>query len=219
MIRQKLKIQHGFTLTELLIVISIVILLLLFLLINLRTQTQKARDARRKADLSRIQKSFEEYFNDKLCYPYAEVLEDCGGDNLAPYIKKVPCDPVTIEPYLYVPGEPSLCGGYRVCTKLENKSDPDIARIGCHPDIGCGYGAGYNYCVSAGYGVTPAGFDPYATPTVTPTPTPYYAGSFACTPGGSCNQYDNPALHGCPRGWAESDCQLMCGDPALRCTD
>ncbi len=195
--------RRGFTLTELLIVVSIVILLLLFLLINLKTQLQKGRDTRRKADLGRIQKSFEEYFNDKQCYPYEEVLDDCGSNNLAPYLKKVPCDPVTVEPYLYVPGEPSLCGGYRVCAKLENKQDPDIARIGCHPDNGCGFGLGYNYCVSVGYGMTAEGFDPDASPTPSPTPTPSFEGPYACTPGGFCQEYDDPSRpeYGCPVSW------------------
>ncbi len=211
--------SRGFTLTELLVVVSIIVLLLLFVLINLKTQVLRARDARRKADLNRIQKSFEEYFNDKQCYPYAEVLNNCGSADLSPYIKKVPCDPVSVEPYLYVPGSPSLCGGYRVCAKLEDKSDPDIPRIGCHPENGCGYGVGYNYCVSVGYAVTAEGFNPNASPTATPTPTPSYEGSFACTPAGNCNEYDNPALHGCPQSWAESNCQGFCSDPAKRCAN
>jgi prepilin-type N-terminal cleavage/methylation domain-containing protein len=208
--------QRGFTLTELLIVIAIVVILLLLLLLSINSQLFKGRDARRKADLNRIQKAFEEYLNDKQNYPYAEVLDVCGSNNLSPYIKRVPCDPVTKEPYLYVPGEP-LNSGYRVCAKLENKQDPDIERLGCHPDNGCGFGAGYNYCISVGYGVTPEDFNPNLPPTPTPTPTPYYAGNYACTPGGQCNVYDNPAWHGCPAGYAEPTCQNMCGNPANRC--
>lgn len=210
--------RDGFTLTELLIVVAIIILLALLLLLTVKTQLFKGRDTRRKADLNRIQKAFEEYVNDKKCYPYAEVLQDCGSGNLSPYMRKIPCDPVTQEPYLYVAGSPSLCSGYRICTALENKSDPDIERIGCHPTNGCGFGLGYNYCVSSGVAVTSDDFDPNFTPSATPTPTPNYAGPYACTPGGQCNGYVDPAAAGCPASYVEPDCQSVCANPANRCT-
>lgn len=142
--------QRGFSLIELLLVVSIIALILLIVFANLKTQLQKARDSQRKSDLTKIQKSFEDYFNDAMCYPAAEVLDNCGSADLSPYLKSILCDPISRDPYVYVPGSPSLCSGYRVCAKLENKEDSDIARIGCHPEDGCGFGAGYNYCVSAG---------------------------------------------------------------------
>ena len=209
--------MKGFTLTELLIVIAIIMLLVLLVLLNINTQLFKGRDTRRKADLNRIQKAFEEYFNDRQCYPFEEVLQSCGSDNLAPYLRKVPCDPVGNEPYLYVPGSPSLCSGYRICTKLENKSDPDIARIGCDPDNGCGFGAEYNYCVTIGYMATAEGFQINISPTATLTPTPYYGGDFACTPGGQCNGYADPAANGCPTTYDVPTCENACGNPANRC--
>jgi prepilin-type N-terminal cleavage/methylation domain-containing protein len=213
--------QSGFTLTELLIVVSIVVLLLLLLLINLRTQIKRANDSHRKADLNRIQKAFEEYVNDKRCYPGQDVLSVCEGTTLAPHLPRVPCDPVTRTPYLYVPGT-DQCNGYRVCAKLEDKNDPDITRLGCHPDNGCGWGAGYNYCISIGYGVTPDGFNPDVAPTSTPTPTPAWNGPYACTPGGSCNYYGDPTdpifpQYGCPVSWSGTCPAGACADPANRC--
>ena len=214
--------HKGFTLVELLIVIAIVIIILILVFLNFNTQLKRARDAKRKADLSRIQMSFEEYFNDRDSFPSEAILHNCGSRDLDPYLASVPCDPSSREPYLYVPSEP-LSAGYRACAKLEDKTDPDITRIGCHPDNGCGYGAGYNYCLAAGVSVTPSGFNPFAEPTPTPTPTPIYEGAYACTPGGACNNYDDPAApqYGCPVSW-EFGCPVQgssaaCANPANRC--
>lgn len=211
--------RSGFTLMELLIVVTIIILLVLLVLINLRTQILRGRDSRRKADLNKVQKAFEEYFNDRENYPYAEILDSCGSDNLAPYVNRVPCDPKTQLPYLYIPSE-SATPGYALCAALEDLHDPDIARVGCDP-TGCGFLPGYNYCVSAGIDNVATGFYPGSGIQWTPTstPTPYYGGDYACTPAGNCNQYDDPALHGCPIAFAETDCQGACINPAYRCLD
>jgi len=214
--------NKGFTLTELLIVISIVVLLLLLLLVNLRTQIKRANDSHRKADLNRIQKAFEEYVNDKRCYPPEGILDDCDSSTLSPFLERVPCDPVSRTPYLHVPGDSNLCGGYRVCAQLEDKNDPDIVRIGCHPDNGCGWGAGYNYCVSVGYGVTPDGYNPNVAPDATPTPTPSWNGPYACTPQGACNYYGDPEgpifpQYGCPVSWSGTCPPGECAQQANRC--
>lgn len=210
--------DKGFTLTELLIVVSIMVILLLFIFLNIKTQLLRGRDARRKADLDKIQKSFEEYLNDKACYPGAPILNNCGSSDLSPYMSKVPCDPTSKQPYLYVVGIPNACLMYHVCAKLEDKTDPDIARIGCDPYNGCGFGMGYNYCVSYGSSATAVGFVPGAA-TVTPTPTPQFAGNYACTPGGVCNLYDDPPAHGCPISFASPTCNNQCSTPANRCVN
>jgi prepilin-type N-terminal cleavage/methylation domain-containing protein len=208
----------GFTLFEILIVISILLLILVLVLINLQTQLMRARDSQRKTDLANLQKSYEEYFNDKQCYPYEEILETCSSDYLAPYMKKVPCDPTTKTPYIYVPGAPTLCSGYRICAKLENTHDPDIVRLGCDPVTGCGWVAGYNYCVSAGFDVakTPDNADTAGNiggPSPTPTPTPI-PGTFACTKPQSgnpsrCSSYGDPGPPpggDCPVTYADRNC-------------
>lgn len=215
------KFRHktaGYTLMETLIVVSIIVLLALLLLINIKTQLARGRDAKRKADLQKIQKAFEEYNNDNSCYPAASILTNCGSSDLSPYIPHVPCDPTSKQPYLYVMGSPDSCLGYHVCARLENTQDPDIARIGCDPYNGCGFGVGYNYCVSYGASVTATGFVPGAA-TATPTPTPQYSGNYACTPGGACNLYDDPPAHGCPVSYAVNNCNNQCSNPANRCMD
>lgn len=211
--------RQGFTLTELLIVVSIMMILALLIFLTMKTQLAKGRDTTRKADLHRIQKAFEEYFNDYQCYPPEDILENCGSDDLAPYLREIPCEPTGGDPYLYVPGEPSQCSGYRICTRLEYKSDPDIARMGCDPENGCGFGAGYNYCVTVGYPATAEGFQINISPTVTLTPTPSYEGIYVCTLGGVCNITDDPALHGCPVSWADNCPVGACSNPANRCAN
>jgi type II secretory pathway pseudopilin PulG len=218
--------KQGFTLFEILIVFSIIILIAVLILINLQSQVSKANDSRRKSDLNRIQKAFEEYYNDRQCYPYLEVLNECGGRQLDPYVKRMPCDPIRKEPYFYVNGGANLCAGYRICTKLENLKDPDIERQGCDPIAGCGYGEGYNYCVGVGIPEGIPEMAPGPSPTPTLTPTPAFFGPYACrrgqdsqgNPVGNCNNVGNPAELGCPRSFSEYDCQGLCeDDPTLWC--
>lgn len=220
-----MKEKNGFTLMEILIVVSILVLITILLLVNVLTQIHKTNDSRRKTDLYKIQKAFEEYFNDKQCYPSLAILDSCGSASLAPYLPAVLCDPITKVPYLYMVGQPSVCSGYRVCTKLENLNDPDITRIGCDPVQGCGWASGYNYCVSAGLPTTttiPGGGggeeEPIpGTPTATPEP-----GFYACSPGGGCNNYADPVAAGCPVTYAAPGCLyngvFQCQFVVNRCT-
>ena len=203
----------GLTLMEILIVVAIIALILVFLLINFKTQIDKGYDAQRKNDLTGIRKAFEEYYNDHDCYPPADILNTCGGTQLQPYLTKIPCDPSSKQPYLYVP-EGNVCAGYRTCTQLRVDSDPDIGALGCNPVTGCGWGEGYNYCISSGVSVTAAGFDPMALPTPTSAPPP---GGYACSPGGVCNSYGPPWIWMCPITFADPNCLNLCGPLANRC--
>ena len=211
---------------ELLIVIALLLLIFLIVIANIRNQINKAHDAKRKADLNKIETSFEDYYNDNATYPSTQnALSNCGGKDLAPYIPTIPCDPITKQPYLYVLGNPTPKDGYVVCAKLENLSDSDITRIGCDPIKGCGWAPGYNYCVasgmlaSTGQGV---GGSSFLIATLTPTPTPQ-PGIWACTPNGDCNAYSDPVGAGCPRTYAQRGCIYrgvnQCNNPANRCTN
>lgn len=210
--------RNGFTLMEILIVVAIIVILVLFILVNWKTYINRGHDAQRKNDLARIRTAFEEYYNDNSCYPPLTSLNTCDGNELDPYMSKVPCDPVTREPYTYVPADDgSECSGYRICTKLQDLSDPEITAQGCHPVNGCGWGAGINYCLTSGVLSTAPGFDPGQPPTPTPTPTPFYDGPYACNAAGTCNNFGDPQAAGCPMSWAESDCQGLCGPLENRC--
>jgi type II secretion system protein G len=143
--------KKGFTLMEILIVISILSILMMLVLANLKNQISKAQDAQRKTDLQKIQKAIEEYSNDNQTYPANNtMISHCGKGDLAPYLLKIPCDPVMKTPYVYIPNPVSAKEGYVLCAKLDNRADVDIARIGCNPTTGCGWAMGYNYCVASG---------------------------------------------------------------------
>lgn len=142
---------RGMSIVELLIVVVVLGILMSVILVAFKPSTQlaKARDAKRKGDLQKLKNPMEDYYNDNKCYP-TEGAMNCKlpgnnpGSGLQPYWSKVPCDPNTNTPYVYI--SPN-CNTYYIYTKLENASDVDIAEVGC--SLGCGPGYQYNYGVSS----------------------------------------------------------------------
>ena len=129
----------GFTILEVIIVIAIMMLLSLVVLItvNPKKQIDRAIDSQKKSDLSTLQQSLDDYYNDNNAYPSADDIcydsvnidnnncfcHVCGNEtrsSLLPYLQKLPCDPQRID-YLYRYD----CGdrqNYIVCGQLnENK--------------------------------------------------------------------------------------------------
>lgn len=66
---QMINKRKGFTLIELLVVIAIIGLLSTLAVVALNSARQKARDAKRVADVKQIQTALELFFNDKQGYP------------------------------------------------------------------------------------------------------------------------------------------------------
>jgi general secretion pathway protein G len=115
--------QGGFTLLELLIVIVIIGILALLILPNITSAPKKARDTRRKTDLTAIQKGLEEYYIDDNAYP-ATLSNLTAGS--APILKSVPTDPKNTSPYVYTYVPPPSGGpysGYTLSACLENDQD------------------------------------------------------------------------------------------------
>lgn len=125
---------RGFTLVELLIVISIIVILAIILvgIFNPIQMFNRARDAQRKKDLARIKIGFEEYFNDNGCYPNNSLISDlnsaanCKSTTVfSNWLSIWPCDPDS-KPYLIV-AEGSNCNKwYKVLTQLQNTNDSSI---------------------------------------------------------------------------------------------
>lgn len=182
---------------EILIVIALLALILLAFFRVFRVDINRSKDAQRKSDMRDIKLAFEDYYNDHQSYPPEEYLLDCGGPSLKPYLKAVPCDPDTGDPYLYFPypgedGDNSQ--GYRVLSILTDLTDPTIAKIGCAN--GCGIPAGhpsfaktasYVYGIAEGVPLVLEGVVfptpttiPSSTPTDLPTVNPSYCDTHPC---------------------------------------
>lgn len=162
----KHKLQAGFTLIELIIVVTIVALLLIFFAITAINQLAKSRDAQRKTDLHAIRQGFDSYYDDNMQYPDVGVLENCG-EVFENYIREIPCDPLDGSPYIYEPN--GDFSAYRVLAKLENEEDPVITELACDGTLGCGYPnrPNHNYGVAQGRRVSDstAQQSPQASPT------------------------------------------------------
>ncbi len=160
--------QNGLSLLEVIIVVTLVAILLLLAISTMGRQLAKGRDGRRKADLNKIKIAFEDYNGDNGTYPPVNVLDDCNGTSLAPYLSVIPCDTLDNSPYVYRPYPDSIdrTGGFRVYAKLELSDDPIVRTLGCHTGVGCGLpvdvvsdAASYIYGVSEGVPVYFTGDD------------------------------------------------------------
>ncbi len=127
--------RSGFTLIEVLLVMAILMILLVIMAatINPFAMIGKGWDARRKKDLGRIKVAFEEYMNDKGCYPDQDRVDglmetaNCGSEVFEPWLNSWPCDPKG-QPYFLVidNGNPTCPRWYKILTNLENQKDPGI---------------------------------------------------------------------------------------------
>jgi len=105
----------GFTLIELLIVISIIGILFSLSMVSINIARQRARDAKRKADIAQVQLALYLYFDDNLQFPEADLLPENavynwnnvltprldGTETEVVYMALVPLDPLNIDPHFY----------------------------------------------------------------------------------------------------------------------
>lgn len=158
---------RGFTLIELVVVIGILAVLSVFVVTTLNPYEQflKAQDARRKSDLSQIQKALEGYYQDNGSYPSAspeyKILTNEGGgggtvkdwgENWNPYMQIIPSDRNDRQ-YIY---NASADGqSYWLYTSLERGAkDPQACNSGLvctnvPANVTCGSSAICNYGVSS----------------------------------------------------------------------
>lgn len=176
----KLKKNSGFTLMELLIIVALiaVIATTVLILLNPMQQINKAKDSQRKHDMDVLRKTFEDYYNDKSCYPkpnevcynaksqYAPseaiICNICGNEsaplnfsNFSPYLPKLPCDPESPrKEFLYQVDDLVCPKWFRVYSKLNVKDDQAINDLACSGEA-CGPKPVYGY----NFGVTSPNID------------------------------------------------------------
>lgn len=144
--KKKINFQ-GFTLVELLVVITIIGILATVALVSLNSARVKARDSKRLADTRQIALALELCYNETGSYippasfPLAGQPLACAGNN---YITAMPSDPSKID-YQYGVDDDSNPQKYVLATILEDlnipaltsDSDGTIYGIDCEDPVYC----------------------------------------------------------------------------------
>ena len=162
--------SSGFTLVELLIVMAIIGIIASIGLGGFYSSQAKARDAKRKANLSQIADALELYYNDKAKYPAAGTganvgkIMGCGAGGTTVctwgetafsntttgtvYMTKLPTDPLP-DRYKYYYKTASSNSKYQLYARLENENDKSI--LNPLPSLTCSITSDLcNYGVSSG---------------------------------------------------------------------
>jgi len=128
--------RAGFTLLEVLIVMSILAILILAATstINPILQVNRGKDAVRKKDLKRISVAFEEYYSDKGCYPTQEIIDGlnsvgCGTTGLY-QLNPWPCDPNKTHYTVKVEPAGGCPNTFWVTTRLEAEKTTTVCNYG-----------------------------------------------------------------------------------------
>lgn len=161
--------QRGFSLVEIMVVITIIGLLSAVSLGSLNTIQKNNRDARRQADLRLVQSALQQFYADQNFYPNNLTAEIANGSAITnctgltgctvitkTYLSETPKDPVTgtATPYCYrsqmanvstgtgtnnCGGPTGACQFYHLCANLENSTSGAAS---------CSCNAAYNHKVT-----------------------------------------------------------------------
>jgi len=171
--------KKGFTLVELLVVITILAILSNIGLNTFTSAQKKSRDAKRKAHLKQLSDAFEAYYNDQGQYPESTDgnISGCGDDaqqectwgqsafsnttTNTVYMTELPTDPTQGYKYYYegLKDAQDHVYSFQLYARLENDQDIAVPKSPSdkpqHYDgLSCGE-AECNYGVSS-YNITPA---------------------------------------------------------------
>ncbi len=113
---QKRHKKNGFTLLELLVVVSIMGILIAMGSAAFATAQKKSRDGRRRADIKAMQDGFEQY-NASHSSAYATCNAMFADTTIFPAGQ--PRDPKGTSPYVYTCNAPSGSYSYCACARLE----------------------------------------------------------------------------------------------------
>jgi len=117
--------QRGFSLIELIVVVTIIGILAGIALVNVNTAQRKARESALRANLHEMRKAIDNFYADKQRYP-SDLNE------LVPnYIRRIPRDPITMqEDWEPIMDDPlSLEGGMETETDPEAFTQPGVIDV------------------------------------------------------------------------------------------
>lgn len=173
------KLQSGFTLIELIVVMAIIGVLAAITAGSFNSSQMRGRDSRRKSDLSQVTKALETYYNDRGVYP-----DDNGGQIVGCGTTALPTDCPWGQPFqqlatgatadtIYMvtlpsdPRAPSLAyyyeaagnqRSYQIYARLENTEDTNVPKDGSgNPQIYNGLTCGNDPC---NFGVSSSNITP-----------------------------------------------------------
>src|SRR5688500_20023302 len=97
------KNARGFTIIELLIVLTLIVILAAMSMVQCRNSVQRAKEAVLKEDLYRMRDAIDQYYADKNKYP--QTLQDLVSNG---YLRELPKDPMTdsADTWQVEPAEP-----------------------------------------------------------------------------------------------------------------
>lgn len=134
---------EGFTLVEILVVVTIIALLASLAAISYSQFVKQARDAKRKTDIEQIRAAIELYRNFDATGTYPLSLDFSGSGTVADatttYLSKIPNDPLSPTGYTFYFESLSSNTDYRLCAYLENGGTAVVGTL-CGPSsLQCNY--------------------------------------------------------------------------------
>jgi general secretion pathway protein G len=88
--RRRIAFEHGFTLIELMVVMSIIVILATLATVHYQQSVLRAREAALKSDLQVMNRAIQDYTRDKEAAP--QSLDDLVSGQ---YLGSIPADPIT----------------------------------------------------------------------------------------------------------------------------
>lgn len=210
---------------EILIVMVILVMLVMTAIgmINPTILSNKAYDAQRKKDLARMKVAFEEYYNDKQCYPSQAIadqlmqLNSCSSAIFSPWLNSWPCDPQKIPYHISV--EQTGCPKwFMIFANLLNKNDSDIPPNWVE-NVNYHVGNGEVSNKQVNYGVSSTNVNWYTFELASKCLPPSSPASCGYEPSGpdSCNTTDSCVGPNCFMGNCLSDCDVPCCNGGQLC--
>ncbi len=133
--------KNGFTLLEILVVISIIAILVALGTAAYSTAQKKGRDARRQSDIKAVQNGFEQYYTKNSAYPATSTQ----ANDATFFPAGLPKDPKNTGNNVYTFNMGA--GGFCICALLESGTG-NASALPASGATTCSYGTGNYYCLS-----------------------------------------------------------------------